>query len=70
MMRIRGPDFMLRFVHARVVKRSGCDALAEISFSAEKSRTAFWTKAADIMAGSELQRRTGAKTAPISLVVL
>src|SRR4029079_704259 len=49
-LRVRGPNFVLRFVQARIIQRPSGDALSEIAFAPKQSRTAFRTKTAHIVA--------------------
>ena len=49
-LRVGRPDFLLRFIQGRIVQSPGSDALPEVGLAAEQSRTAFRTKAADVVA--------------------
>src|SRR5437899_10636878 len=49
-LRVGRPDFLLRFIQGRIVQSPGSDALPEVGFTAEQSRTAFRTEAADVVA--------------------
>src|SRR5438105_4186158 len=48
-LRVRRPDFLLRFIQGRIVQSPGSYALPEVGLSAEQSRTAFRAKTALIV---------------------
>src|SRR5215468_6209467 len=46
---VGGPNFMLRFVNARIIQRPRRDALSELAFATEQPRAALRTKTADVV---------------------
>jgi hypothetical protein len=48
-LRVGRPNFVLRFVQARIIQSPSGDALSEIALASKQSRTAFRTKTAHIV---------------------
>src|ERR1051326_6686833 len=48
--RVRGPNFVLRFINVWIVERASRDTLPEVALAAEQSGAALRTKAADVLA--------------------